>query len=602
MNKNTSSSRRFKRGYSQIFDIIPLIGIISIIPLLVFLKIVPVTDATAIFTNSNDNYDFFSYYKMVWLLIFTFLGLLLSFRKHFISRSQFLKKSQIYYPMILYVILVIVSTILAQYKQVALWGFVDRYEGMFVLISYILILFMGFNFVENESQIKYLLIAMGISAVLIAFIGFTQFVGRDFFMTSIGKSLIMPEKYKHLAGELSFKFANSKAIYATLYNINYVGVYMSMIFSLSATMFLLLSDKKYKIFFLLVTMLSFVTILGSRSRAAMFGIFFYFLLSVFVFRVQLRNRWRSLFIILALISLVLVAVNISNEGLITKRFLSGIKSLTVTNESDFSDLILSYNKAIFVFNEYRMTVESIEDRLVLRDSLDMPLEVVESGNSIRAVTDPYKKHSFEIIIPGSDPLFIARISTSKGTAGLRIISVKGEFMVLHYDGSYLSDIEAPFLGFEGRENIASNRGYIWSRSLPLLKDTILVGHGPDTFALHFPHYDYVGKIKGIGNLNVIVDKPHNIYLQTAINTGILSLISLLAIWFIYFRDTIKIHYKRVEFKKFAEIASISIFMAISVYLFTGLTNDSLVSVSPVFWSLLGIGFSTNYLIDKPEII
>jgi len=39
------------------------------------------------------------------------------------------------------------------------------------------------------------------------------------------------------------------------------------------------------------------------------------------------------------------------------------------------------------------------------------------------------------------------------------------------------------------------RGYIWSRSLPLLRNTILVGYGPDTFAMNFPQHDIAGKVK-----------------------------------------------------------------------------------------------------------
>ncbi|HMM70393.1 MAG TPA: hypothetical protein PKD08_07870 [Gudongella oleilytica] len=35
-------------------------------------------------------------------------------------------------------------------------------------------------------------------------------------------------------------------------------------------------------------------------------------------------------------------------------------------------------------------------------------------------------------------------------------------------------------------------------------------------------------------------------------------------------------------------------MSVIVYLFTGLTNDSIVSVAPVFWILLGSGMAVNY--------
>jgi hypothetical protein len=42
-----------------------------------------------------------------------------------------------------------------------------------------------------------------------------------------------------------------------------------------------------------------------------------------------------------------------------------------------------------------------------------------------------------------------------------------------------------------------------------------------------------------------------------------------------------------------ESAGLGIFFAVSMYLFTGLSNDSIVSVAPIFWVLLGTGFIIN---------
>ena len=93
--------------------------------------------------------------------------------------------------------------------------------------------------------------------------------------------------------------------------------------------------------------------------------------------------------------------------------------------------------------------------------------------------------------------------------------------------------EVKSFGFKGHETFATNRGYIWSRSIPLIMDTIFLGHGADTFEMFFPHDDYAGKYN-IGYYNdtdnVIIDKPHNMYIATAINTGVISLIALLCVY------------------------------------------------------------------------
>ena len=49
-----------------------------------------------------------------------------------------------------------------------------------------------------------------------------------------------------------------------------------------------------------------------------------------------------------------------------------------------------------------------------------------------------------------------------------------------------------FKPFDGKEKMGSARIYNWSRTIPLLKDTLLVGFGPDTFSKVFPQNDFFG--------------------------------------------------------------------------------------------------------------
>ena len=75
--------------------------------------------------------------------------------------------------------------------------------------------------------------------------------------------------------------------------------------------------------------------------------------------------------------------------------------------------------------------------------------------------------------------------------------------------------------------------------------------GADTFAMYFPQADYAGKYN-IGYFsdtrNVIVDKPHNMYLGIAVNTGVISLIAVLCIFGLYLIDSFKIYRKKRVFR------------------------------------------------------
>ena len=96
----------------------------------------------------------------------------------------------------------------------------------------------------------------------------------------------------------------------------------------------------------------------------------------------------------------------------------------------------------------------------------------------------------------------------------------------------------------------------WSRTLPLLKDNILLGTGPDTFLLAFPNDDYVAMSNG-GYATELITKPHNMYLQIAVQTGVLSLICFLVFYFWYFFSSLRL-YRKADKSKYLPLVGIGI--------------------------------------------
>ena len=88
-------------------------------------------------------------------------------------------------------------------------------------------------------------------------------------------------------------------------------------------------------------------------------------------------------------------------------------------------------------------------------------------------------------------------------------------------------------------------------------------------------------------LEQIPSKAHSLYLQSALQTGMLSLICLLSFWGIYLVTALR----NLRQKKDREILVMEagIFLSVLAFLFMGLMNDSNLAVSPLFWSLTGIG-------------
>jgi hypothetical protein len=154
----------------------------------------------------------------------------------------------------------------------------------------------------------------------------------------------------------------------------------------------------------------------------------------------------------------------------------------------------------------------------------------------------------------------------------------------------------PHVGWSDNPGFGSGRGYIWSRTLPMLKDTLILGHGADTYCIYFPHEDYVGKYNAGWNINMIVDKPHNMYFGAAIGTGMISVVALLALFLIYIVQSFRL-YIREQYDDFASVTGAGIFFGIVGFLISGFVDDSSVSVMPLFYGLLGVGIAINMMLS-----
>ena len=227
---------------------------------------------------------------------------------------------------------------------------------------------------------------------------------------------------------------------------------------------------------------------------------------------------------------------------------------------------------------------------------EITLEHKNDTGKILLNDERYKSYDIRLVnISGKNILYINKDSVKL------YFELKSKYIgIVDFKGKSIDIDNIKSFGFEGKEKLASSRGYIWSRSLPLVKDTILLGHGPDTFVAYFPQQDIMGKMYAYnGDMWQLVDKPHNLYLQTALNTGAVSLIAMLALFIMYFIKSFKIYY-RSKFDDFNSIAGLGIFVAVVGYLGAGIFNDSVVSVAPVFWVLLGMGISVNNILTSKK--
>lgn len=584
----------------SVFYFLPLLLIAGFVPLIVHAKYVDLTGTTQAlyWTGQNQYLDFFSYWKSWWLVALTTIALLF-YIILFIQKKLPLKNLKQYYiPLGIYALFVIISTIFALDKPTALWGFVDMYQGMFVLLSYVLLTFLTINFVNNKRDVNLFVNAFLFLMIVEGIIGVGQYFGFDFFQTSIGKALIVPSNL--VVENLSFSFG-PKTIYGTLFNTNFVGSFATLMLPLSIGIFLSAETRNKKIVSGIAVLLMIFVWIGCNSRAGYLGVAVGAVFGIWLFRKMLFKHWKVSVSFVAVVMVVVVGLNVNSGGVLLDRLKTfdlseqiGIVKANNEKSTKFKAINLSKESFSIVTDKEALNFKIEQDKLFFLDENNNELEITTKNNTIKINDDKYKNYS--ITIPNGYP----GVNVSRDWHALNFYFSENGVKVLGSGGRLTEPIVAERITmFDNLESFASNRGYIWGRSIPLLHEYFTKGSGADNYPMAFPQDDFIAKMNASWDIsaNLVIDKPHNMFLQTAINTGTISLIALIVAWIIYFISSL-ILYSKTSFDSTEKLNGATCFIGITGYLFAAIFNDSITSVAPLFWIILGLGISINIRIKK----
>ena len=576
----------------------PIIFASAIIPLIVYMKRIKLDGILySTWNGANDIGEFFSYYKSIAVVVIASVALLILVLDHKNLQIRNIKKQLDFLPVVIYISLVIISTLFSEYVSVALYGYTERYEGALVLISYIVICFYTASYIKTEEQVRKIFIIIGISCTIIGIIGVTQYFGNDILQTTLGKKIILPKQYHQFAEDIKFSH-DGNIISATLSNPNYVGSYSCMLLFITLGLFYYIKDTKRRILTGAVFCgFAFVLWIGSMSRAGLVGGMIGFLCFIVLQGRNIISNWKYSVGVVIYFIFLYFTMNTFSGGRIVSEFnnINPIKENTrieqSVNELYIKELKSEKDEVVIKTNNESLRIIYNNGKIEFFDEYNTPVDSIYENYTYSFNNDNYNKYKLKVVSDGED--YILHIGNHKiklnySDEGFHYVTVTGQKM------KFGSAEKLSLL--DGKEAFASGRGFIWSRTVPMIKNTIIKGYGPDTYVIYFPQWDLAGKINGLGNPATIVDKPHNWYMQMAVNTGLLSLISVIIFILIYIYKALSV-YIRSKNKNNCIIQS-AIFSAVISYCIAGLFNDSVVSVAPVFWVILGAGIADNRILEK----
>lgn len=590
---------------------LPVMLALALVPLIVTVKEYKTGLADKVwFANTENGVDLFLYWKgRALILLAAVMGLFLIFwllKKGRLSLLwERLKRPEIL-CVVLYLLLAAVSAFLSEYRDFALFGSYEQWEGLNVLTAYVVLMIYAYVVLDAESMIRFVVYSLILGSFILGLIGVFQYLQMDFFRSDAGQvvmNLMSTRKMRY-----KFNFSDGW-VYATLYNPNYVGSYVVLVLPLivtAATMNRKNMPLFWNILAIVSTCLLTITLLGSQSLTGCVAV----VVSLVFFAVYMWPRivkaagWKKIALGAAGIAAFVIALCF----LFPEEIRFGMDKLFhPTEDYHVIQSMLDTDKGLEV-----TTVSGDTFYVALTGDAEMPVSMKEGDGTEIALKEDDKEGGYAPQDSRFENFrFYNQTVTADGNVmdAMRIFNptINKEWTIVRAeDGHYqvfnafhkLDELrEIPAIGFEKNQHFGDKRGYIWSRTFPLLKDFLLIGSGPDTFTESFPNNDYVGKTN-MKYDGVAVTKPHNMYLQIWVQTGLLSLLAFLGVFCFYFFSSLKLYYRRPLGA--LEQFGVAVMVGCFGYMVAGLANDSTVSVAPVYWGLLGTGMAVNALVKGKD--
>lgn len=582
------------------FATFPIIFAMSIIPLIVHYYAFEAHLSMMSWYVSNDQTgDMFNYYKSEYLVATAGIMLLVILAGLIFSKKYQFHKAMI--PLVIYAAFVILSTMCSDYQYFCLNGMDNHFETVYVLLSYCLLTVFCYWFIASKRSVKFVLYAWLIGIALMGVIGLFQVTGNDLYATEFGEFLVLPKDLRETK-DIVFSFAKG-VVYLTLYNPNYVGFYAVLTIPVLTALFIFSKNWFLKIVSFVLNCVIFLCLMGSGAKNGMIALLCALICMLILFRKNLKTKWLGFAISYASMIAIFIGFNVVNGGMVTERLEAGF-TITKDISEKLENIETNEDNVIVVYdgNELTITMEVLQNETIsvaLRDQDGKEIELKQKGEEAYIYEIQDKRFPFEINLGKIGGVYGFTVNIEeKVWAFSNQTGYKGYYFYSPY-GQFTKIEQAETAIFTNYSRLATGRGYIWARTIPLLKNYIFVGSGPDTFTVVFPQKDYVAASK-LGYDKLTITKPHNLYLQIGTQTGVVSLIAYLVFNLMYFWDCLKTYWKK-KAEGFMEYMGMAIMITIIGYLISGIINDSTITVAPIYWCLMGIGLAINRMVKKQRV-
>lgn len=420
-------------------------------------------------------------------------------------------------------------------------------------------------------------------------------------------------------GHLQLSFSRGM-VYATFYNPDYVGLYASLIVPILMSAVQVMNRKIWKALALIDVVMMLICVIGATAASGIIAMWLAIIIYITLHIISIRHKkTKVLLSIGALILLIGLSVGIAYTSTYLREHILVENTSIDTDQQPTSDADLDSDQALAAeipadhstllnsiietdkYVEFNYNGYLLRENIYIENGVALINFVDENGNQIKytydatsgvySIEDP-RFNTITSVTCSIDDQFIGFVTTIDGKEWTFAYGMGSEGNVTYYyytDWSKMDKSIASESLFvpESKWGILNGRGFLWAKTLGLLKHHLILGTGADSFTLVFPHSDYVAMYKS-GYEDMIVTKPHNLYLQCATQSGVLALICLLLFYVLFFIRNGKRMLANQATNSSVSLMRNAFFAGTIGFLVCGLANDSTICVTPIFCIVMGL--------------
>lgn len=562
-----------------------------LLPLMLTIVVLPLAVRLAIYSCGYSGYnwysaddvlaDFYCYYKSYFLdIIGIFAGIVLLFRLALYREKT--KDLRIFIPLGIYSVFALLSTIFSMNTNASLKGNFESFESILVLVAYVIMAVYAYQIMECERDYNYIWKSILCICTVFAVIGGFQIFGHDLLNYEWAQRLIMSgDQFTQYAGQIEDIFTGNN-VYLTLYNPNYAGVTLCMLFAVIWAMALSEPEKKKRILYFVFSGVALILIWFTYSRASLLAALLILIFGSLRYakHVPKKNLVTGISALIALF-----AVFVCMDAALEFKYLS--RMIERNTREPLTGMTSDGQGIHFCYDDVNYDLYLENDMLLCTSDTSEPPLTAKEGTTLSL---PMEKDACAVFYDNEIYLQIAdnMLTFVKEDTGYLYETPSKEL-------APMTEISSADL--HGLEYLGSARGYIWSRTLPLLDDYFFIGSGPDTFAEVFPQEDYAGKVVYSDDPNMVIEKAHNDYLTKWVQTGGVSVLCIFIFYVLFVRSGFRVFFqtKTTSTDSLQMRLGYGCYIACLSYMFTSLFNDSTLQTSPLFWVFAGIALSSIYI-------